>query len=473
MAFSPVGNTVVSFDSVLLKIPVSESKKEEFDITGQVKLVEIFQSIYEPFVTGKIVVQDVSSTRIRKLGSGIYGQGEEIDFSIVLFIDKSVLTVKDFCIYKVDTEILENIPGQANPNEVSVFHFCSKKMIENEFLKVRKTYTGKISEIVKQIGDEYGFTFGEIEPTDKNYKITIPNLNPADAIMWLTKFAQREKNNKDVNYVFYESINHFFYFKSVGSMLESLPLTEESDEFGIKLTNIDINETSQGVYNKYSLNARRHVGKSISPLGNAMAGMYSSLALQFDITSKTYSYSKFSYDEKFSQMTHPTGYDKKIVSDSKGMVLNKIYDHPENTVTYYPKSTYLYKNTGKGFKKTSGPRSDRKLTGGCVQPKNEESPVNYLHEIAQIRNSQLQALDQIGLTAEMKGLSLFNLGNMVYFSRSQIDSRDIYSNKKRDKYFTGLFLVTNIKQTFFLNFTGKGPDLRTTLTLRKESDKLS
>jgi hypothetical protein len=472
MTFSPIGNTVASFDSVLLKIPISESKKEEIDISGQVRIVEIFQSIYEPFVSGKMTVHDVSSTRLRKLGTGIYGQGEEIDFSIVLFIDKSKITVKDFCIYKVETMILEGTPGQTNPNEISIFYFCSKKMIENEFLKVRKTYNGKISEIVKQIGDEYGFNFGEIEPTDKNYKITIPSLNPADAIMWLTKFAQREKNSNDVNYVFYESLNHFFYFKSIGSMLESLPLTEEDDELGIKITNINVNESTRGLYDQNSLNAKRHIGKTISPLGNAMSGMYSSVGLQFDITSKTYSSTIYSYDEKFSKMTHPQGYDKKIVSDSKGLVLNRIYDHPENTVVYYPKCTYLYKNTGKGFKKTSGPRSDRKITGACVQPKNEESPVNYVHEIAQMRNSQFQSLDQLGLTVEMKGLSLFNLGNMVYFSRSQIDSRDRYSQGKRDKYFTGLFLITNLKQTFFLNSTGKGPDLRTTLTLRKESEKL-
>jgi hypothetical protein len=472
MTFSPIGNTVASFDSVLLKIPVSETQKEEVDISGQVRIVEIFQSIYEPFVTGKMTVHDVSSTRLRKIGTGVYGQGEEIDFSIVLFIDKSRLVVKDFCIYKVETNILENIPGQGNPNEISVFYFCSKKMIENEFIKITKTYTGKISEIVKQIGDEYGFVFGEIEPTDKHYKVTIPGVNPANTIMWLSKFAQREKNSNDVNYVFYESINHFFYFKSVGSMLESLPLTEEDDELGIKITNINVNETTKGVYDANSLNAKRHIGKTISPLGNAMSGMYSSLALQFDITSKTYSHTIFSYDDKFLKMTHPKDYNKKIVSESKGLLLNNIYDHPENTVVYYPRCTYLYKNTGKGFKKTSGPRSDRKLTGGCVQPKNEESPVNYIHEIAQMRNCQLESLDQIGLSVEMKGLTLFNLGNMVYFSRAQIDSRDRYSNGKRDKYFTGLFLITNIKQTFFLNSTGKGPDLRTTLTLRKESEKL-
>lgn len=471
MTFSPIGNTVAAFDSILLKIPVSDSQKEEVDISGQVRLVEIFQSIYEPFVTGKMTVHDVSSTRLRKLGTGVYGQGEEIDFSIVLFIDKSKLTVKDFCIYKVETNILEN-SGQTNPNEISTFYFCSKKMIENEFTKIRKTYTGKISEIVKQIGDEYGFVFGEIEPTDKNYKITIPSLNAADAIMWLTKFAQREKNTNDVNYVFYESLNHFFYFKSIGSMLESLPLTEEDDELGIKITNININETSTGVYDKNSLNARRHMGKTISPLANAMSGMYSSVGLQFDITSKTYSSTIYSYDEKFSKMTHPEGYNKKVASDTRALILNKIYDYPQNTVSYYPKCTYLYKNTGKGFKKTSGPRSDRKLTGGCVQPKNEESPVNYIHEIAQIRNSELQALDQIGLSVELKGMTLFNLGNMVYFSRAQIDSRDRYAQGKRDKYFTGLFLITNIKQTFFLNSTGKGPDLRTTLSLRKESEKL-
>ena len=472
MTFSPLGNTVASFDSILLKIPVSESKTEEIDISGQVKLIEVFQSIYEPFVTGKMTVHDVSSTRIRKIENGIFGQGEEIDFSFVLFIDKTKLTIKDFCIYKVDTTILENVPGQTNPNEISTFYFCSKKMIENEFHKIRKTYTGKISEIVKQIGNEYGFTFGEIEPTDKNYKITIPSLNPANAILWLTKFAQREKNSNDVNYVFYQSLNHFFYFKSIGSMLQSTPLTEEDDEFGIKITNINVNETTKGVYDTNSLNAKRHIGKSISPLGNAIAGMYSSVALQFDITSKTYSSSIFSYNEKFSEISHPEGYDKKIVSGPKALILNQIYDHPQNTVTYYPKCTYLYKNTGKGFKKISGPRSNRKLTGGCVQPKNEESPVNYIHEIAQIRNSELQSIDQLGLTVEMKGLTLFNLGNMIYFSRAQIDSRDRYSNGKRDKYFTGLYLITNIKQTLFLNSTVKGPDLRTTLTLRKESEKL-
>lgn len=471
MAFSPVGNSIDGFDGILLKVPISPDQYYENDITGQVRIIEFFQSIYEPFVTGKMTVADVSSTRVRKLFEGIFGQGEEIEFTLITSSDKKKIKIKDFCIYKVEPIILDGVPGQTNPNELTTFYFCSKKMIENEFVKIRKTYTGKISEIVEKICLEYGFNLEKPEPTDKNYKITIPNLNPADAIIWLSKFAQRLENTNDVNYVFYEDIDHKFYFKSIGKMLQDPPLTPQTDSKGITVTNITMNETPFGQNEKYRLNAKRHLAKSINPLLNAMNGMYTSTTLQFDITSKTYSRTIYSYNEKFETMTHPENYNKKILSDDLDTPFSKIYDYPEINMSFYPKCTYLYKSVNRGFRKGERAISDRKLNGGAIQPPKQESPVNFIHEIAPMRSAELQTIDQIGVTAELKGTSFVKMGRTIYFSRSQIDSRDIYSDGKRDKYFTGLFLITNVKHTLFINETNKGLDLRTTVSLRKESEK--
>lgn len=471
MAFSVVGNSVEGFDGIIIKIPISDNQYYEQDITGQVRILEFFQSIYEPFVSGKMTVVDVSSTRVRKIFEGVLGQGEEIEFTLITFTDKKRIKIRDFCIYKVEPTILDNMVGMTNPSEMTTFYFCSKKMIENEFLKIRKTYTGKISQIVKKICDEYNFNLVECEETDKNYKITIPALNPVDSILWLSKFAQRKDNPNDVNYVFYEDINHKFYFKSIGKMLTSQPITPQNDSSGITVTNITMNESAFGSPNKYKLNAKRHLAKSINPLLNAMSGMYASTTLQFDITSKTYSKTVYSYDEKFDQMSHPENYTEKIVSESLETPFSKIYDHPEINVSLYPKCTYLYKNVNRGFRKGENAVSDRRLNGGAVQPPNQESPINFVHETVPLRASEMQALDQIGVLAELKGTTFVDLGDMIYFSRAQIDSRDIYTKGKRDKYFTGLYLVTNVKHTLFVNDTNKGLDLRTTVSLRKESEQ--
>jgi hypothetical protein len=170
-------------------------------------------------------------------------------------------------------------------------------------------------------------------------------------------------------------------------------------------------------------------------------------------------------------MSHPENYTKRIVSDSLDTPFTKIFDYPEVNMSFYPKCTYLYKNVNRGFRKGENAVSDRRLNGGAVQPQNQESPINFVHQTVPMREAELQTLDQIGVLAELKGTTFIKLGNMIYFSRAQIDARDVYNKGKRDKYFTGLYLVTNVKQTLFINETNKGLDLRTTVSLRKESEK--
>ena len=62
---------------------VISNAETSVDITNVVTSIEIYQSIYEPFVTGKLVIIDVPSSRVMKeFTGGIVGNAEKIEFKL-------------------------------------------------------------------------------------------------------------------------------------------------------------------------------------------------------------------------------------------------------------------------------------------------------------------------------------------------------------------------------------------------------
>jgi hypothetical protein len=475
---------------------IIRSNEESINITDQVSEINFYQNIYEPFVTGNIVLTDSASSRLTRLFKDtIVGKGEEI---LVKFSTKTTsasdreqeANIEKYYIYK--TVILPLLHSSSNNNEQALaFYFSSATMFQNEFKKVRKPYSGKLSDIVKNIAKDYlsiDINDENLQETkDTKFKVIIPSLNPLQAISWLSARAYTEEKQKassptrsvinkwfkpanwdsnwmkkkkkkktedtikNNNFVFYEDLDHNFHFKSIGSMFKKeSAISGKLNSEGIVLSVRRNNITSHSA----DFAAIQMLSKSISPLTNVKNGMYASTLLTFDLTRKTYAKQTMRYDELFNAQDH--FYKNQLVDpsfNSTKNILNSVYDHPETVVKFYPKSTYLYSD--KGIKES---------------PLSASTPVNDCHNWALERMASIEAMDQEGLDIELKGNVTFQLGDVVDFERQEYRERVSFGfSKDYDNLFTGKYIITKIKHSLENGKDMVGWNLRTFLSLRRDS----
>jgi len=432
---------------------VISNAETSVDITNVVTSIEIYQSIYEPFVTGKMVIIDVPSSRVMKeFTGGIVGNAEKIEFKLSTRTTpagtaKNELDFKDYYVYKVQPVQLENSGNQSIFKQATVLHFCSKGMFTNEFKKVHRSYNDTLSNIVTNISKEYlDITVKKenIESTSIKQKVIVPYFNPIQSIVWLTARSHTDKN---FNFVFYEDINHEHHFTSIGALMTKTPIIGTKEDDGIVMLVNPMNETVSGKITKQgSFQALQHEAKEFSPLRNATNGMYSGTFLSLDLTRKKFANKTWTYSDKFSSSDHL--YPNQLVDPAQESIFNKVYDNTETVTKLYPKSTYLYNKSEK--------------------PKSGDNIANTSRDYVFERISAMEAMDQFGLEIEIKGNVGIGLGEVVFFGRPQIDSVDTL--KRRDPFFVGKFLITKIKHTYESQGTSIGPNLRTSLSLRRDSE---
>jgi len=431
---------------------VIKSEDMSVDVTEVTTSINIYQSLYDPFVTGDITIIDMPSNRVTKnFRGGIVGKGEELLFSFSTktfpVSRENELKAEKFYIYKVSMLPLESTGEQALFKQVTVFHFCSKEMFINEFKKVHKSYNDKISSIVSNIAKEYlSIDVSIDEETKDSQKVIIPNFSPIQAIMWLTSRAYTQ----DHNFVFYEDIDRVYHFTSIGSLMKKDPVIGTKEDNGITMRMMpDNNVISGNINQKISFEGLQHIAKEFSPLNNIKEGMYSSTCITFDITRKKYSKYTMTYNDLFKKQNHL--YDRQLVDPNfspETSIVNQVYENPETVLKYYAKATKLYSRGEK--------------------PGNPDNPANGVDKWLLQRVASMSAMDQFGIDVEIKGNVGISLGDVVFFSRPQVDF--VGNKESRDPYFTGKFLITRIKHTLENKGDTIGFNLRTTLSLRRDSE---
>jgi hypothetical protein len=436
---------------------IIKSEDTAVDITNVVVSIDLYQSIYDPFVTGDITIIDVPTSRVTKnFRGGIVGKGEELIFSLSTktfpVSRENTLDAEKFYIYKVSMIPLESSGDQSIFKQATTFHFCSKGMIENEFKKVRKSYKDKISTIVSNIAKKYlSLEVIVDEETENKQKVIIPSLSPMKAIMWLTSRAYSgSSGNLNHNFVFYEDIDRVHHFTSIGNLMKKEPVIGTKEDDGITIRLMPNNNVVSGKFTKKeSFEGLQHIAKEFSPLNNIKEGMYASTCLTFDITRKKYAKTTMRYDELFQKQNHL--YDRQLVDKNfspSSSIINQVYNNPETVVKYYPKATKLYSVDEK--------------------PGNPDNPSNNVDKWLLQRIASMAAMDQFGVDVEIKGNVGINLGDVVFFGRPQVDS--VNTKQARDPFFVGKFLITRIKHTIENKGDTIGFNVRTTLSLRRDSE---
>lgn len=220
----------LQFDYVRV-IPHNTTEQEPLDITNLVVQLDIYESMYEPFIKGSLLVVDSLSListlpmigdetlELRAFIPHPYFVNDPIEFTA------RIVAVRDMTIANMRTASY-------------TIEFVSKEMISNISRRVRKGWINTpISDMARDIYDLYlketfqGKPF-EVDPTLGLRTLVVPNMHPAVALAMLAHEAKSDSirtddngteiftgfDSKTSNYIFYEDLKGF-HFKTLDGIM--------------------------------------------------------------------------------------------------------------------------------------------------------------------------------------------------------------------------------------------------------------
>ena len=175
------------------------------NITNQVIGVELFEDMFSPFLSGNIIVKDSLD-----LINTIPLVGEElvdIKINTPSFEGLDKVINNKFYLYK-----LSDVEFNADKSKIYRLHFISPEAIADMNKRISKSFSGKISDIAKEIINDqsYGFEtkkFLNIEDTPNTTKYVSNFWSPATNINYLLANAVTLDGN--ANFVFFENRTGF------------------------------------------------------------------------------------------------------------------------------------------------------------------------------------------------------------------------------------------------------------------------
>jgi len=255
--------------------------------------IEIYENLFLNNITGRISLIDGSN-----LPTELPLTGQEI-----LIFTFSTPGIESISLTVSLDKISERIPLTNERSQVYDLHFISIPFIVNLTKKVSKSYTGKISEIVRKIFSSYlsNPDGGEglvapnikIETTFGSHKFVIPNWRPQAAINWLAQRAISDTYPDRANYIFYEDLDGF-KFVSLTSLMngpvrevyESIVTREEYD------TEDDYESTHRNIQSPI-------IVRGFDRSKEIPKGTFSSSLMTHDIVKKEWGTTSYNYTQEF------------------------------------------------------------------------------------------------------------------------------------------------------------------------------
>lgn len=382
-------------------------KIKNVDVSDIIKEISLTESIFEPVLRGSFVVFDTASSRLHQIIGGFNGL-TKIEFSFHSMFGNSSekeIQSKEFFVYKYSPG-----PTEGTTNSVAIGHFSSKYIFVNEARMISKYFDDTISNIVTKMCKEIDIKC-ETTPSMGKIKKVLPYDSIFSHILNLSKQARAAENPKDVDFIFYQDIDHKFYFKPLSSFKKKE--TKWKYKYILPTPDLTVNDA------KYSV--LKHGTSSFAPINNALGGMYSSEIISFDSTTGNY-YSK-------THVLQPDTYTKisnKSIVDTKEDPLFDDVSKSGVAIRRYNKQRFLY---------------------DCSENPSGQDEVGMQDDWAGNRLGSMQHSNQLNLNMVVPGNSEMKVGDLIEFRRplqeSVLDKSQVNA-KQTDIFYSGKFLVTEI-----------------------------
>jgi len=415
-----------------------------FDLKGTILSFNIYENIFSTSLSGSFTFVDTDNI---VTNGPIVGQEylyikvgtpslDELDFDF---------TNVPFTTYKVNTRV------DANKNtQLIQISFTSPEIIRNNRVRVSKSYTESIDQIVTNIlrDERYINTLKplHIEPTAGIRKVVSPNLHPYN---FITNLATESISAKDGNpfFLFYESTRGI-NFRS----LESMFAEETSGDYA--LGDFGKNDGKKpDVKKEFGRIIDFQIDANQDMLSNVVSGMLGSSIIEYNIYNKSYEKSTYNYIEdftKFQRVNYADDfYDNPIYSESP-------LDDKNNTVGSFTDARIHLHSVS---------------SGGSFDTQHTNPTSSYEYAPNQIKNSLLhrqakfnEMTDGITVKMNINGSTNISVGQTINVT---IPVTGTEHGGKYDKYYTGKYLITKLRHNFDM------PLKRHEITLSASKDSFS
>jgi hypothetical protein len=409
-------------------------KIKGIDVSDIIKQISLTESLFEPVLRGSFIVFDTASSRLYQIVGELSGLSP-IEFSFHSLMngspEKEIIS-KDFFIYKYTAGANQGIS-----NMLSQGYFGSKFIFLNETRMVSKYFDDTISNIVTKLTKELEITCKTTSSLGKVKKVLTYD-SVFSHINTISKQARSSGNPKDVDFVFFQDIDHDFYFKPISEFKKK----ETKWKYKVLFPIADITVEQA----KYSV--LKHSVNEFAPIDNALNGMYSSEIISFDTTSGDY----FSKTHVFNPDSY-TKLSKKPIVDVQSEPLFGEIAKSGVAVKRFNKQRFLF---------------------DCSEPPSGYDEVGLEDDWVGNRMAAMQNTNQIILNLLLPGNSEMKVGDIMEFSRPVHDgmaSSGKVEYKEKDYFYNGKYLITEITHDLVIK-PGTTPDAATTsYTMRVKAVK--
>jgi len=406
------------------------------NIQSLVQELNIYEGINQAAVFGTLVMID-SSNIVGKLP--IQGT-ERLFFKLSTpgaskmehIIDATEATGHPFYVYKIS-----NKQQPAQGTLVYTLHFASREFLRNIRTKVSQAYSGKLSDMVKQIvGDKNGLDSRKklyFEETRNSDKLVIPNLSPFKAINMIAKRAM-PKNTKGVGYYFFETTKGF-YFQSWEGMCAKYGRMEKEpvQQFFYMPQNIDDpNIEDKTAHDLKSVESYKFINTFHDTAAAQALGTYGHRVITHNLYNKSYNTADWNYHEQFASTIH-ADFTQDSSSDTKPAVRGNpvdyddknISDYSESLVTLMPTTQFLHDDDTGNF--GTDVKNDATFEG--------------------IRNGQkMQVEAGTAVRLTVKGQTYIHPGQVIDFNiRPVEEGKTTNSKQSYDPQYSGRYVITKIR----------------------------
>ena len=285
----------------------------QFDISGLTAVVNVYQNLDSPFLSGNILFFDTMGiqTSLPIIGN------EHLEFKFRNPIDAAGDEELNATNHRFKVYEKRSVKTQQNVQAIALF-FTSIESVRNERVRVSKSLEGSFAEMVdklvksdKELLNSKKDLF--IDATLGNYKYTFPNVRPIDGVRSMADLAE-PVNYKTPHYMFYEN-NRGFHFRCLESLYREGADTTQTRKF---VAFIDLLSAFNPNFSPPDSEADSIVTKpysfsfdaSYNILANTRRGMFGSMTYAHDLIDKKFIKSKLSYTNYYEQALHidaPTG----------------------------------------------------------------------------------------------------------------------------------------------------------------------
>jgi hypothetical protein len=259
-----------------------------FDLTGMFEELNIFDCIFNPCMTGTILIRDAKG-----LSNKLSFDGSEILLIDMGKTENQATIKKSFRIYKQSSRTTVNIS-----TELYVLHFVSDEFILSQQTKISKSYRDTYDNIVRDILENYLLVNSEgvfaVETSKGIRTVVLPNKTPFECLDLCAKKAVNDELSP--TFLFFE--NKLGYnFLTISSMIKQKAIHDINYQpKNLALKDLKENEMMGArhieVVSQFDLNK------------NIKHGVYAGTFIGFDIMTRKVAVKNVNFDDVYSVGSH-------------------------------------------------------------------------------------------------------------------------------------------------------------------------